>query len=74
MQNGEAGSHICPADSLTGHPSAGEGGPLMARSHWGRESHNRYCRQRWLVKTGKASFWMPYRSVEEAAACLRLTA
>ena len=46
----------------------------MARNHWGRESHNRRCRLRWLVKKGKASFWMPYRSVEEAAACLRPTA
>lgn len=40
----------------------------MARNHWGRESHNRRCNLRWLVKKGKASFWMPYRSVEEATA------
>lgn len=46
----------------------------MTRGHYGRVSKQRYWKRADLVRRGKASYWMPYKSIEEAAACLRIGA
>jgi len=46
---------------------ASEGYHMIHGSTTGSKSKREYGRREYLVKRGKACFWFPYRSIEQAA-------